>query len=42
MAVFSSARSAYMRLSFAFSLSSTLTRLSSELLTPPYLARQLK
>ena len=42
IAVFSSARSAYIRLSFAFSASRSFSRLSSETLTPPYFARQLK
>ncbi len=34
--------SAYMRFSFAFSASSSFIRFSSETLTPPYFARQLK
>ena len=38
IAAFSSASSAYMRLSFAFSASSSFIRLSSETLTPPYFA----
>jgi hypothetical protein len=36
IAVFSNARSAYIRLSFAFSAFKSLSRLSSETLTPPY------
>ena len=39
IAAFSSASSAYMRFSFAFSASNSFIRLSSETLTPPYLAR---
>src|ERR1700733_4854038 len=42
IAVFSRARSAYIRLSFTFSASRSFSRLSSETLTPPYFARQLK
>lgn len=42
IAAFSSASSAYMRLSFAFSASSSFIRFSSETDTPPYLPRQLK
>ena len=42
MAAFSSASSAYMRLSFAFSASSSFIRLSSETVTPEYFDRQLK
>ena len=42
IAAFSSASSAYIRFSFAFSASSSFIRLSSETLTPPYFARQLK
>lgn len=42
IAAFSSANSAYIRFSFAFSVSSSFIRFSSETLTPPYFARQLK
>jgi hypothetical protein len=42
IAAFSRARSAYMRLSFAFSASSSLIRFSSFTETPPYFERQLK
>jgi hypothetical protein len=42
IAAFSSASSAYMRLNFAFSASSPFIRFSSETLTPPYFACQLK
>jgi hypothetical protein len=42
IAAFSSASSAYIRFSFAFSASSFFIRFSSETLTPPYFARQLK
>ena len=42
IAEFSIARSAYMRFNFAFSASSSFILLSSDTLTPPYLARQLK
>ena len=42
MAAFSSARSAYIRFSFAFSASSSRSRLTSETDAPPYLLRHLK
>jgi hypothetical protein len=42
IAAFSSASSAYKRLSFALSASSSFIRLSSETLTPPYFARQFE
>ena len=42
MAVFSSARSAYIRFSLAFSASSSRNRVTSETLAPPYLLRHLK
>jgi hypothetical protein len=42
IAAFSSASSAYMRLSFVFSASSYFILFSFETLTPPYFARQLK
>ena len=40
--MFSRAKSVYIRLSFAFSASRSFSRMSSETLTPPYFARQLK
>ena len=42
MAAFSSARSAYIRFSLAFSASSSRKRVTSETLAPPYLLRHLK
>ena len=42
MAAFSSARSAYIRFSFAFSASSSRRRFTSETVAPPYLLRHLK
>ena len=42
MAAFSSARSAYIRFSLAFSASSSRNRVMSETLDPPYLLRHLK
>src|SRR5688500_1217206 len=42
MAAFSSARSAYIRFSFAFSASSSRSRFTSEIVAPPYLLRHLK
>src|SRR6478672_13534879 len=42
MAAFSSARSAYIRFSFAFSTSSSRSRFTSETDAPPYLLRHLK
>ena len=42
MAAFSSARSAYIRFSLAFSASSSRNRVTSETLAPPYLLRHLK
>ena len=42
MATFSSARSAYIRFSLAFSASSSRNRVTSETLAPPYLLRHLK
>ena len=42
MAAFSSARSAYIRFSFAFSASSSRSRLTSDTDAPPYLLRHLK
>ena len=41
MAAFSSARSAYIRFSLAFSASSSRNRVTSETLAPPYLLRHL-
>ena len=42
MAAFSSARSAYIRFSFAFSASSSRSRFTSDTVAPPYLLRHLK
>src|SRR5688572_19716993 len=42
MAAFSSARSAYIRFSFAFSVSSSRSRFTSDTVAPPYLLRHLK
>ena len=42
MAAFSSARSAYIRFSFAFSASSSRSRFTSDTEAPPYLLRHLK
>src|SRR5688572_17675574 len=42
MAAFSSARSAYIRFSFAFSASSSRNRFTSDTEAPPYLLRHLK
>jgi hypothetical protein len=42
MAAFSNARSAYMRVNFAFSTSSSRSRFTSETEAPPYLLRHLK
>src|SRR5688572_32516636 len=42
MAAFSSARSAYIRFSFAFSTSSSCSRFTSDTDAPPYLLRHLK
>ena len=42
MAAFSKARSAYIRFSFAFSVSSSRKRLTSATVAPPYLLRHLK
>ncbi len=42
MAAFSSARSAYIRFSLAFSASSSRNRVTSETLAPPYLLRRWK
>ena len=42
MAAFSSAKSAYIRFSFAFSASSSRSRFTSDTDSPPYLLRHLK
>ena len=42
MAAFSSARSAYIRFSLAFSVSSSRSRFTSDTDAPPYLLRHLK
>ena len=42
MAAFSSARSAYIRFSLAFSVSSSRNRFTSDTEAPPYLLRHLK